>query len=142
MPQCHQSIVINAPVETVWNTIKNFHDMSWGSSVIKNCDPVGEISGTETGAKRILNEAFHETLIECNEQEHRILYSIDEGPSPVSSSEVRHYVGNLHLIPVTLNNSTFVEWGSSWESISEEAVEFCSAIYVALLKQLAGHIEG
>lgn len=90
--------------------------MSWGASVIAKCEAAGEKSGTETGAKRILNDAFHETLIECNAQENRILYSIDEGPSPVSSSEVQHYIGNLHPIPVTSDNSTFVEWGSSWES--------------------------
>ncbi len=137
MPSCYQSIIVNAPVDTVWDTVKNFHDMSWAANVITQCEAVGEKPGTEAGAKRILNAAFHETLITCNDQERRVRYSIDEGPSPVSSAEVSHYIGDLHLIPVTLNNATFVEWGSSWESKSEDAAGFCQQIYVALLRELA-----
>ena len=35
MPHCYQSIVINAPpIERVWDTLKNFHDMSWAASAI------------------------------------------------------------------------------------------------------------
>ncbi|MGR9037603.1 MAG: SRPBCC family protein [Gammaproteobacteria bacterium] len=134
-------MVVNAPVDKVWAAIKNFHDMSWATGVIEKCEAVGEESGTEIGARRILNDAFHETLLECNEQEHRIRYSIDEGPSPVSSAEVRYYIGNLHLIPVTLHDSTFVEWGSTWESDSDGAAEFCHQIYVALLRALAQQLE-
>lgn len=141
MPRCYQSIVVNAPVDKVWDTLKNFHDMSWAASVIEKCEAVGEKSGTEAGAKRILDDVFHETLLACNDQEHRVRYSIDEGPSPVSSAEVSHYIGDLHLIPVTLHDSTFVEWGSTWESNSEDAAAFCHQIYVALLRALAQKFE-
>ena len=67
----------------------------------------------------------------------RIRYSIDEGPSPVSSGEVKNYIGNLHVLPVTDADKSFVEWSSSWESTSEEAVDFCHNIYVALLNDLS-----
>lgn len=140
MPQCYQSIIVHAPIEKVWETIKNFHDMSWSSSVIEQCEAVGEISGTEVGAKRILNGVFHETLLECNDHEHRVRYSIDDGPSPVSASEVNNYIGRVQLKPVTLSGDTFVEWGSTWESNSEEARDFCHQIYVALLKALAEQV--
>ncbi|MCK4841166.1 MAG: SRPBCC family protein [Methylococcales bacterium] len=68
MPKCYQSIVVNAPITTVWDTIKDFHDISWASQVLEKCEAMGELSGTKVGAKRILNEAFHETLLELNEQ--------------------------------------------------------------------------
>lgn len=140
MPRCYQSIIVHAPIEKVWETIKNFHDMSWSSSVIEQCEAVGEIGGTEVGAKRILNGVFHETLLECNDHEHRVRYSIDDGPSPVSASEVNNYIGRVQLKPVTLSGDTFVEWGSTWESSSEEACDFCHQIYVALLKALAEQV--
>lgn len=140
MPQCYQSIIVHAPIEKVWETIKNFHDMSWSSSVIEQCAAVGKISGTEVGAKRILNGVFYETLLECNDHEHRVRYSIDDGPSPVSASEVNKYIGRVQLKPVTLSGDTFVEWGSTWESSSEEACDFCHQIYVALLKALAEQV--
>jgi hypothetical protein len=141
MPQCHQSIVIQAPIEKVWATIKDFHDMSWASSVIETCIAVGDLSGTEIGAKRLLNGVFHETLLECTPAEYRVRYSIDEGPSPVSAKEVKNYVGQIQLKPVTLDNTTFFEWGSSWESTSNEAHDFCHQIYVALLKALADRMQ-
>lgn len=140
MPQCYQSVIVNAPIEKVWDTIKNFHDMSWASRIITKCEAVGAKKGTEVGAMRILNEAFHETLVEFNESDYRFSYSIDDGPFPVSASEVKNYKGQVQLKPVTLNGNTFVEWRSAWESDSEEARDFCHQIYVALLKALAEQV--
>ena len=140
MPQCYQSIIVHAPIEKVWDTLKNFHDMSWANPVIEQCEAVGGYSGTEVGAKRILNGIFYETLLECNDNEHRVRYSIDDGPSPVSASEVNNYIGQIQLKPVTLTDATFVEWGSTWESNTDEAHEFCHQIYVALLKALAEQV--
>ena len=140
MKKTYQSIRINAPVEKVWDTIKDFHDLSWAPNVITKCEVVGDISGSEIGAKRILNEAFHETLIELDNATHTIRYSIDNGPSPVSPGDVKNYVGQVHLLPITKDNTTFAQWSSSWESDSEDAVEFCHTIYVALLDDMANTI--
>ena len=35
------------------------------------------------------------------------------------------------------DGGTLVEWSSSWEAKTENAVEFCHGIYVALLNELA-----
>lgn len=140
MPQCYQSIVVDAPIEKTWNILKDFHNMSWADNVIQSCQSVGTQSGTEIGAKRILNGTFHETLLECNAIDYRIRYSIDNGPSPVSPDEVKKYIGQIQLRPVTLGKTTFVEWSSSWESTSDEARDFCHQIYIALLKALAEQV--
>jgi hypothetical protein len=140
MQQTYQSIRINAPVEKVWETIKDFHDLSWAPNVVTKCEAVGDKSGSEIGAKRILNDAFHETLIELENATHTMRYSIDNGPSPVSSEDVKGYVGHVHLLPITKDNTTFAMWSSSWDSDSEDAVEFCHTIYVALLDEMANSI--
>ena len=137
MPSTYQSNIINASVEKVWQTINDFHDMSWAPNVVISCEFVGNTAGTEVGAKRVLNGAFHETLQEVDESEHRIRYSIDEGPEPVSSSEVSNYIGEIKLTPVTMQDSTLIEWSSSWDSNEEKAVSFCHNIYVAILGDLA-----
>lgn len=142
MPSTYQSIVINAHVETVWDTVKDFHDFSWAAGVIESCDVVGDKSGKEIGAKRILNGAFHETLKEINNESYTVRYSIDDGPTPVSSSDVSNYVGTLQLRSSNLDGKTFVEWGSQWESNSEDAVEFCHQIYAALLNTLQAKFAG
>ena len=137
MPSTHQSIVINAPIHNVWSKFSNFHDLSWASNVITNVEKVGNKDGVEVGAKRILNDAFHETLVEVNADEYSLRYSIDDGPSPVSKDEVSNYFGTVKLGAAPGNAGTLVEWSSSWQSNTQEAVDFCHGIYVALLKDLA-----
>ena len=137
MKSTYQSIVINAPIENVWERVKDFHDFSWAPKVITECVDNGDKKGTEVGAKRILNGVFHETLIDYDATTHTVRYKIDDGPSPVSKGEVNNYVGYLHLLPITKDNTTFVEWSSSWEADTNDAVNFCHNIYVALLDELA-----
>ena len=140
MPSTSQSIVVNAPIADVWSRISDFHDMSWAPNVITSVDRVGDVGGDRPGAKRILNGAFHETLVELNNEEHYFRYSIDDGPSPVSKDEVRDYIGVVRLGPAD-DGGTLVEWTSSWECRVDDAVEFCHGIYVALLNELARSFE-
>lgn len=137
MRSTYQSVVVKAPIDQVWATVRDFHDFSWADRVVSQCDAVGDKSGTEVGARRVLNDAFHETLLEHDDRAHRMRYSIDDGPSPLSPAEVRNYVGELHLIPATIDNATFVEWRSTWESVNDEAEAFCHGLYVSLLEALA-----
>ncbi len=133
----NQSIVVDAPIADVWSRFSDFHDFSWAPNVMTQVDKVGSIDGGSPGAKRILNNAFHETLIEINNDEYSLKYSIDDGPSPVSKEEVDNYVGVVRLSPAEDGSGTLVEWSSSWDSNVDDAVEFCHGIYVALLGELA-----
>jgi hypothetical protein len=137
MPATSQSIVVPAPIADVWARLGNFHDFSWAPDVITHVERVGEVAGNAVGAKRILNQAFHETLIEIDADGHRLRYSIDDGPSPVSPQEVSNYIGSISLVTDPDSGGTRVDWTSTWESKSEDAVEFCHGIYVALLGALA-----
>jgi|TARA_B100001971_G_C17736929_1_gene308766 hypothetical protein len=136
MGKTYQTTAINAPLEKVWATIRNFHDMSWASNVIEECTAVGDKAGDEIGAQRLLNNAFHETLLELNDPDHTIRYRIDDGPSPVSKDEVSDYIGVLRLLPATDGDGTIVEWSSSWEGKDAEVEDFCHNIYVLLLADL------
>lgn len=134
MGKCYNSTVVNAPRKKVWETIKDFHNLSWAEPVITKVEVIGEKSGQEIGAKRLLNDAFLETLVSVNEDDYTFTYSIDDGPEPLSKESALNYFGTVHLYPVTDSNTTFVEWTSSYESDSDEAVaDFCNPIYAALL---------
>ena len=137
MPETNQSIDINAPVSAVWAKLNNFHDFSWAPNVITSVDKVGEIDGSQVGAKRVLNKAFHETLVEIDNSNYFLKYSIDDGPSPVSKNDVSNYFGIIKLSTSGGDTQTHISWSSSWESKSEDAVDFCHGIYVALLNELA-----
>lgn len=137
---CFNSVVINAPADKVWNALKNFHDLSWSKNVINKVEVVGDKSNDEIGAKRILNEAFHETLISLDHEAQKFTYSIDDGPAAVSKDNVDGYVGEVTVFSVTENNTSFVLWTSTWKSAKEEGVaELCNPIYHGLLQDLKGH---
>jgi len=136
MPSTCQSRVVNAPVEEVWSRLRNFHDLSWAPTVVTRCEAVGDKGPDELGAKRVLNDAFHETLVELDDAGHTLRYSIDEGPSPVSSTEVSNYRGLVRASPSPDGRGTLVEWSSAWEADNDAAVSFCSGIYNALLDEL------
>ena len=142
MGQTYQSIVVNAPADQVWEKLRHFHDMSWAPDVITKLDVVGDKQGDQPGAKRILNDAFHETLHAFDGDNRELTYSIDDGPSPVSANEVSNYEGHIRVRPVTESaEGTFVEWYSHWNGKGPEAEEFCHGIYAGLLGQLKKTLE-
>lgn len=139
---CYNSVVIYASAEEVWNALRNFHDLSWSQNIVQSSQKVGMASGEEPGAKRILNDAFHETLLEIDHESRSFKYSIDDGPGPVSKDNVEGYVGTVSVFSVTENNTTFVEWTSKWRTAKDEKVaEFCNPIYHGLLQDLKKHFQ-
>ena len=140
MGKCYNSVVIDAPYQKVWETIRNFHDLGWAAGVVTSVEIKGDLKGNEIGAKRIVNGAFHETLLALDENGHTFSYSIDNGPDPLAKGTVANYVGSVAVSPVTENDTTFVEWQSTYESANDsEIADFCNPIYVALLAAMKEH---
>jgi hypothetical protein len=139
MGSTFQEIEIRAPVETVWQAIRNFHDLSWAPNVVKNVDIVGEKPAEKPGAGRILNGVFHETLRTLNDDAKSFTYSIDDGPGPLSDGQMSNYVGCV--IVEHIATGTRVEWTSRWEQNDEAIYEFCHPIYLALLDDMKASLE-
>ncbi len=137
---CYNSVIVPAAIDEVWKEIRNFHRLDWGRPFITNVTAVGEIPGDQVGAKRVLNGSFEETLLELDDDRYQIVYSIDDGPEPVSQETVTGYRGRIRLLPVTADGSTFAEWTSQYESDEPQMVaDFCNPIYAALLEALRDH---
>ncbi len=137
MGNCYNSTTIEAPIEQVWDVISDFHQLSWAAPVVNKVDIVGELAGTRVGARRILNDAFHETLLSVDSMNFRLSYSIDDGPGPVAKGAVANYVGRVELFPITDSGGTFIKWTSEFESSDEAQVaDFCNPIYSGLLTAL------
>ena len=141
MGSTYQSIVIDRPPQQVWDTIRDFHDMSWTPNVITSLDRVGERQGNEIGASRVLNGAFHETLRELDDAGHTLSYSIDEGPPPISSADISDYIGRVTVKATPDSSGSMVEWSSSWKDNDEAAYEFFHPIYMALLADMKASLE-
>ena len=137
MGNCNNSIDIQAPVDTVWAKVRNFHDMSWATGVVEKTEVVGDVKGDQVGAKRVLNDAFHETVTVLDDGAKTLSYQITDGPGPLAKDAVKNYIGTIKILPGAADGSTRVEWTSSFESGDDSKVEeFCNPIYVALLGAL------
>ena len=141
MGHCYNSTVVHADIATVWDIIKDFHKTDWASGVLDSNEKVGDIDGLTVGAKRILNGAIHETLIESDNDGFSFTYTLDNGPEPISPQTIKNYTGTVTLYPVTDSDHTFVEWTTSYGASNEDEVaEFCNPIYAALLTALKNHV--
>lgn len=139
---CYNATVVNASAETAWGALRDFHDLSWSANVVEDVTAVGDVAGTEVGAKRVLNNAFHETLHVLDDSARYLKYSIDEGPGPLAKGSVTGYFGEVRVIPITVpgdSEQSVVVWESSWETESGGVEEFCDPIYRALLADLKSH---
>ncbi len=134
--RCYTSVVVSAPAEKVWDAIKDFHNLSWAPNVIENVEKIGDAKGNQVGAKRVLNNAFHETLHAVDDEKKLFQYSIDDGPGPASKDNVQGYLGEVQVFSVTEDNSAFVLWTSGWQAGGEGTKDFCDPVYGALLADL------
>ena len=133
---CYNTTVVKAPLDQVWKALRDFHDLSWAVGVIENTEIVGEVPADQVGAKRVLNGAFHETLLSLDDERYSLQYQITDGPGPLSKEKVQSYIGQVRISPVTDEDFTFVEWTSTWESSEGGVAEFCNPVYGALLGAL------
>jgi carbon monoxide dehydrogenase subunit G len=139
MGKCENSIVIDQPVDKVWQAISDFHDMSWAKGVIEECKKVGDKGGSEVGAQRELNGVFHETLLSVDDAATTFTYQITDGPGPIAKDAVTNYVGKVVLRRE--GEGTLVEWTSTYEQCDDAAVaELCNPIYVALLNAMKANV--
>lgn len=140
MGKCFHTTTVKAPVDQVWSALANFHDFGWAAGVIETCEKVGDAGASEVGAKRLLNGAIHETLASVDADNHRLTYTIDDGPAPLNSGAVTRYTGEVELCPITTGGGTFIKWTSSYETADDVAVgEFCNPVYAALMGCLQAH---
>jgi hypothetical protein len=137
MGQCYNSTIVDSGIEGTWEVIRDFHELGWATGVVTKLEKVGDVDGDTPGARRILNDAFHETLRSIDDEAYTFSYSIDNGPGPVAADAVSNYLGTVSLHAVTDSGQTFVVWTSSYESDQNDAVaELCNPIYQALLSVL------
>ncbi len=141
MGQTNQSTKISKPAGQVWDAICKFHDMSWAPNVITKVEAVGDKTGNQVGSARILNDLFHKTLLTIDPENRSFSYQITDGPSPILSNEIDNYIGVVKVLPGDNDQSSVVEWTSSWNKNDETVHEFCHNIYVALLSDMKSSLE-
>ncbi|ATB37694.1 polyketide cyclase [Cystobacter fuscus] len=119
MARIYVSTVIDAPIERVWNKVRNFNGLpSWHPVITDSMieegargDVVGCVRnfGLEGGGR------IREQLVSLSDREYSCTYTILESPMPLTD-----YVATLRLYRVTEGNRTFCEWWAEFECQTDD----------------------
>jgi Polyketide cyclase / dehydrase and lipid transport len=112
------SDVINAPIEKVWGSMRDFNDMpSYHPGIRQSIIEGGGPSDRVGCVRRLtLGEGFvRECLLCMDDGNYAFTYEIIEGTLPV-----RGYVAGVRLHRVTHGNRTFAEWWADFEVVGAD----------------------
>ncbi len=145
MIRVYVSTVIDAPAETVWQSIRDFNGLpNWVPVVvesrIENFQPADRVGCVRNFRLRD-GGVIREQLLALSDFDYACTYSILESPMGVSN-----YVATLKLTPVTDGNRSFAEWSAEFDcdpgrerQLSEQIGQgVFQAAFDNLKRQLAG----
>lgn len=145
MPKVKRSTVIDAPIDVVWDAIRDFngHDR-WhpavASSQIERGRP-SDMVGCVRNFRLEDGAALREQLLALSDLETTFTYCLLDTPIPLFN-----YVAHVRLFPVTDGNRTYWEWESRFDTPagrSEELAELVGdGIYAAGFEAIRVHLEG
>lgn len=119
MAYVSKSRVIPAPMEQVWNRVRDFNGLpTWHPAISESHIEGGRVADA-VGCVRHLTLAdgaeIREQLVALSDEECGYQYRILESPLPISD-----YLASLTLRPVTHGDETYVEWGARFEVGAED----------------------
>ena len=114
MARAYASIILKAPVQTVWSLVRDFNGLpNWVPAVAKSKIENG-LDADVIGCIR----SFHmqngghvrERLIALDDANYFFTYNFEKPAFPV-----KNYIATLRLYPVTHTNETFAEWTAHFD---------------------------
>ena len=127
MPTIEVSSVIDAPIEKVWERIRDFNGLpSWHPRMVESQIEDGK-AATEIGCVRNFKVAsgatVREKLLAFSDDDHLTTYSIIGHPAPISN-----HTATLKLERVTDGDRTFAVWTSQFDAPAEKADEIAKGM--------------
>lgn len=138
MTKVFRSTVVNAPIDDVWEHIRDFNALpAWVPSIGASQIEDGHDSST-VGCIRSLTLAgdggtVRERLLTLCDANRLCTYSILEAPLPVEN-----YVATLRLLPVSDGDRTYAEWTAEFDTEQVDAMRdvIGNAVFMAGLNTL------
>lgn len=114
MARAYASIILKAPVETVWSLMRDFNGLpKWAPAIAKSkiedgldADVVGCVRSFHT------KDGTHirERLLALDDANYTFTYNFEKPAFPV-----KNYIATLRLYPVTHSDETFAEWQATFD---------------------------
>jgi uncharacterized membrane protein len=138
------SDVIDAPIEKVWEVMRDYNDMPSYHPGIKASSVEGGKPSDQVGCVRrlTLGDGFvREVLLCIDDLNYAFTYEIIEGTLPV-----RNYVAGVRLHRVTEGNRTFGEWWADFEVVGVDrdamVAQIGNNVFAAGFKGVATKLAG
>ena len=114
MARAYASIILKAPVETVWSLVRDFNGLpKWAPAIARSKIEDGRDSDV-VGCVRSFytkdGEHIRERLLTLDDANYTFTYNFEKPAFPV-----RNYVATLRLYPVTYSDQTFAEWEATFD---------------------------
>ena len=113
------SDVIDAPIEKVWEVMRDYNDMPSYHPGIKKSVIENDLPGDQVGCVRRLTLSdggfVREVLLCLDDRNYVFTYEIIEGTLPV-----RGYVAGVRLHRIIEGNRTFGEWWADFEVVGAD----------------------
>jgi len=114
MARAYASIILKAPVETVWSLVRDFNGLpKWAPAVARSkiedgldADVVGCVRSFHTKDGRHVRER----LLTLDDANYTFTYNFEKPAFPV-----KNYISTLRLYPVTEGDRTFAEWEATFD---------------------------
>lgn len=114
MVKIRQSAIIDAPIDLVWDILRDFNGHDRWHPAVAASHIEGNEPSTRIGAIRSFRlrdgSMLREQLLSLSDKDHSFRYCLLEAPIPLMN-----YVAEVRLKPVTDGNATFWEWASSFD---------------------------
>lgn len=145
MVEVIRSTIIDAPIEALWDILRDFNSHSvWHPAIAASQIEDGRASD-QVGAVRdfalTAGGALREQLLSLSDRAYTLTYCILDAPMPLMD-----YVATIRLAPVTDGNRTFWQWRSTFRTPPGEEARLARLvgedIYVAGFAALRTYLRG
>ncbi len=114
MARAYASIILKAPVETVWSMVRDFNALpKWAPAIARSMIEEG-LDADVVGCVRSFytKDGTHirERLLTLDDANYTFTYNFEKPAFPV-----KNYLATLRLYPVTHSDETFAEWGATFD---------------------------
>lgn len=145
MARAYASTILDAPIETVWATIRDFNGLpSWHPAIARSEIEDGLDSDVVGCVRRFWLQdgtMVRERLLSLDDRNTTFSYNFETPAFPVTN-----YVARIRLMPVTRAGQTFAEWEASFDEAPEDAGKYVEIVsngvfqggWNALKKALSG----
>jgi len=127
MARAYASTILDAPIETVWATIRDFNGLpSWHPAIVRSEIEDG-LDADVVGCIRSFHLAdgahVRERLLSLSDRDYSFTYNFETPAFPVTN-----YVARIRLMPVTATDQTFAEWEAIFDEAPEDAGKYVDII--------------